>query len=148
MAFAAGLVPVAQTASPTQTAAPGVPPQGTPGAQPPGRGGGRGGGGPDVLAGGPQLDDPAYASVDFTKRTPIPALTPEQQLTRFILHPGYRLELVLSALRALTHPVGDSSILPTVDSGRTIAWASPASLIGSPNSCAGRDPASQGWARR
>ncbi len=28
------------------------------------------------------------------------------------------------------------------------AWASPASLIGSPNSCAGRDPASQGWARR
>jgi len=56
--------------------------------------------------------------------------------------------LLLDALRALTHPVGDSSILPTVDAGRTRAWASPSSLIGSPNRCAGRDPASQGGARR
>jgi hypothetical protein len=56
--------------------------------------------------------------------------------------------LLWDAFRALTHPVGDSSILPTVDADRTIAWASPASLFVSPNSCAGRDPASQGWARR
>jgi hypothetical protein len=33
-----------------------------------------------VLAGGPQADDPEYA--------------PEQQLEKFILQPGYRLELV------------------------------------------------------
>ena len=100
MVFAAGLVPVAQapqTASPAQTPAAGVPPQGTP--APPQRGGGAGGrgaGGPDVLPGGSMLDDPVYAAVDFSKKPPVPALTPEQQLARFILQPGYRLELVLS----------------------------------------------------
>ena len=62
----------------------------------PGRGGGRGRGGPDYLAGGPQLDDPAYASVDFSKKGAVPALPPEQELTKFILQPGYHLELVLS----------------------------------------------------
>jgi hypothetical protein len=63
---------------------------------PPGRGGGRGRGGPEILAGGPQLDDPAYANVDFAKKAPVPALTPEQELTKFVLQPGYHLELVLS----------------------------------------------------
>ena len=95
MVFAAGLVPVAQTSTPTQTFAPCVPPQGAPAAPRPGRGGGRGGG-RDDRRGGQHLDDPAYAAVDFGKKAPVSALTPEQQLTRFILQPGYRLELVLS----------------------------------------------------
>src|SRR5258708_5393226 len=97
--LAAGLVPVAQAPqmpSLSQTAAPGVPAPGTPDAQQPGRGGGRGRGGPDVLPGGPQLNDPAYATADFSKKAPVPALTPEQELGRFLLQPGYRLELVLS----------------------------------------------------
>jgi hypothetical protein len=42
---------------------------------------GRGHGGPEFLAGGPQADDPAYANVDFSKKTPGPALSPEQELT-------------------------------------------------------------------
>src|SRR5258708_1727007 len=85
-----------QTPSPTQTTAAGVPAQGTPDAQQPGRGGGRGRGGPDVLPGGPQLNDPAYATADFSKKAPVPPLTPEQELGRFLLQPRYRLELVLS----------------------------------------------------
>jgi mono/diheme cytochrome c family protein/glucose/arabinose dehydrogenase len=91
---AAGLVPVAQapqTASPPQTTAS---PQR--GAEPARGGGGGRAGGPDVLPGGPQLDDAAYAAVDFSRKAPVAALTPEQQLARFILQPGYRLELVLS----------------------------------------------------
>src|SRR5436190_19619072 len=102
MVFAAGLGPVAQTPATSQTTASGVPSQGTPaspqrGAEPArGGGGGRGRGGPDVLPGGPQLDDPAYAAAGFSKKAPVLAATPEQQLTRFILQPGYRLELVLS----------------------------------------------------
>ena len=59
-------------------------------------GGGRGRGGPEVLQGGPQLDDPAYANYDFAKRAPLLPLSPEEQLKKFILQPGYRLELVLS----------------------------------------------------
>src|SRR5687768_14744288 len=104
MVFAAGFVPVAkapQPITPSQTAGPGAPPQGAPaspqrGAEPARGGGGRGPGGPDVLPGGSMLDDPTYAAVDFSKKTPVPALTPEQQLARFVLQPGYRLELVLS----------------------------------------------------
>jgi mono/diheme cytochrome c family protein len=61
-----------------------------------GRGGGRGRGGPENLAGGPQLDDPAYANMDFSKKAPELPRTPEEQLTRFVLQPGYRLELVLA----------------------------------------------------
>ncbi len=57
---------------------------------------GRGRGGPEVLAGGPQLNDPAYANVDFSKKPPVLPLTPDQELKRFILQPGYRLELVLA----------------------------------------------------
>lgn len=102
MVAAAGLVPVAQTPATTQPTASGVPAPGTPaspqrGGEPArGGGGGRGAGGPDVLPGGSMLDDPAYAAVDFSSKAHVPALTPEQQLARFILQPGYRLELVLS----------------------------------------------------
>jgi mono/diheme cytochrome c family protein/glucose/arabinose dehydrogenase len=59
-------------------------------------GGGRGRGGPETLPGGPQLTDPAYADYDFSKRAPLLPLTPEQQLQKFILQPGYRLELALA----------------------------------------------------
>ena len=46
-------------------------------------------------AGGPQADDPAYANYDFSKRIRC-ALTPAEELRKFVLQPGYRLELVLS----------------------------------------------------
>jgi hypothetical protein len=100
LVLATGLVTIAQTpAGAPQAPAAQAPPQGagqaTPDA-PPGRGGGRGRGGPDFLAGGPQLDDPAYANVDFSKKPPVPALTPDQELAKFVLQPGYHLELVLS----------------------------------------------------
>ena len=100
--LATGLVTIAQTPAaqtPPQGAAAQTPPAAagqTPPADAQGRGGGRGRGGPDFLAGGPQADDPAYANVDFSKKPPVLALTPEQQLEKFILQPGYRLELVLS----------------------------------------------------
>jgi mono/diheme cytochrome c family protein/glucose/arabinose dehydrogenase len=93
MMFGAGLGPIAQApqgGGPPQAA---PPPQGAPDA-PPGRGGRRGG--PDILPGGPQLNDPAYAAVDFSKKAPVPALPPAEELKRFILQPGYRLELVLA----------------------------------------------------
>jgi len=61
-----------------------------------GRGAGRGRGGPEVLQGGPQLADPAYADYDFTKRAPLLPLTPQQELEKFILPPGYRLEAALT----------------------------------------------------
>ena len=101
--LATGLVTIAQTPTPTagpqapaaQSPQPGGAPQAPPDATA-GRGGGRGRGGPEVLAGGPQLDDPAYANVDFSKKTAVPALTPDKELEKFILQPGYRLELVLS----------------------------------------------------
>src|SRR6476661_4550984 len=100
LVLATGLVTIAQTpAGAPQAPAAQAPPQGAgqpPPDAPPGRGGGRGRGGPDFLAGGPQLDDPAYANVDFSKKTAVPALTPDQELTKFTLQPGYRLELVLS----------------------------------------------------
>ena len=60
-----------------------------------GRGGGRGRG-PESLAGGPQASDPAYANYDFTKRAPLLPLTPEEQLKKFRLQPGYRMELALA----------------------------------------------------
>ncbi len=102
MVLATGLVTIAQSPTPAgagQAPAAQTPTQGGAAQTPPdaaqGRGG-RGRGGPDYLAGGPQLDDPAYANVDFSKKTPVPALTPDQELPKFILQPGYRLELVLS----------------------------------------------------
>jgi len=49
-----------------------------------------------MLSGGPQLTDPAYAEYDFSKRAPLLPLTPEQQLAKFVLQPGYRLEPVLT----------------------------------------------------
>jgi len=103
MVLAIGVVTIAQAPTPTagaQAPAAQTPPQGGATQAPPdagpGRGGGRGRGGPEFLAGGPQLDDPAYANVDFAKKAPVPALTPDQELTKFILQPGYHLELVLS----------------------------------------------------
>src|SRR5207244_1021765 len=72
-------------------------PQGTP--DPAGGragGGGRGRGGAETLAGGPQLDDPAYANYDFSKKAPLLPLAPADELKKLILQPGYRLELVLS----------------------------------------------------
>src|SRR5262245_42961424 len=97
MVFATGLVTIAQTPTPAgagQVPTAQTPAQGGAAQTPPdaaqGRGG-RGRGGPEYLAGGPQLDDPAYANVDFSKKTPVTALTPEQELTKFILQPGYRL---------------------------------------------------------
>ena len=81
----------------------------TPAAQTPAADGGRGtvappeaaqgrgrGRGPESLAGGPQASDPAYANYDFSKRAPLLPLAPEEQLKKFVLQPGYRLELVLS----------------------------------------------------
>src|SRR5262245_44583229 len=57
--------PAQNAPAPTATAQPNQgPDQGRQG----GPGGGRGRGGPDVLAGGPQLDDPAYANYDFSKK--------------------------------------------------------------------------------
>src|SRR5262245_64435520 len=103
MVLAIGVVTIAQAPTPTagpQAPAAQTPPQGgAPQAPPdaaPGRGGGRGRGGPEFLAGGPQLGAPAYGSVDFAKKDAVPALTPDQELTKFILQPGYHLELVLS----------------------------------------------------
>ena len=58
--------------------------------------GGRGRGGPEILQGGPQADDPAYSNYDFSKKDPVRALPPDEELKKFILQPGYRLELVLS----------------------------------------------------
>ena len=91
MILATGWALSAQAPTPGPPAAP----QGAPQAEQ-GRGGGRGRGGPEVLPGGPQLDDPAYANYDFSKRAPLLPLSPEEQLKKFILQPGYRLELVLS----------------------------------------------------
>ena len=56
----------------------------------PARGGGRGG------QGGPGRDDPVNAGVDYSKKPPVLPLSPAEQLSKFILQPGYRLELVLS----------------------------------------------------
>jgi mono/diheme cytochrome c family protein len=95
---------LAQTPTPAPApAAPAAGPAGqgrgqvAPGQEPAaGRGGGRGRGGPEQLLGGPQLSDPAYANYEFTKREPVRPLPPEEQLKKFILQPGYRLELVLA----------------------------------------------------
>src|SRR3954465_10812211 len=94
MFVAGGLVPLAQGPPPVTPAAPAG--QQAPNPDAAGRGGGRGRGGPDVLAGGPQLDDPAYPPADFSKKKPVPALPPEEERQKLILQPGYRLELVLA----------------------------------------------------
>src|SRR5262245_37034043 len=103
MTLAIGVVTIAQAPTPTagpQAPAAHTPPQGgAPQAPPdaaPGRGGGRGRGGPEFPPRGPQPHDPATGNVDFAKKAAVPALTPDQELTKFILQPGYHLELVLS----------------------------------------------------
>src|SRR5262245_23906420 len=92
----AGLVLDAQgPAAPNPDQAPAV--QGgaqvPPGDAGPGRGGGRGRGGAEVLQGGPHANDPAYANYDFSRKAPVPALSPDDELKKLILQPGYRLEL-------------------------------------------------------
>jgi hypothetical protein len=87
----------AQTPPAGPATAPGAPAQGRGADQAAqGRGGGRGRGGPELLPGGPDAADPAYANYDFSKRAPLLPLSPDEQLKKFILQPGYRLELVLS----------------------------------------------------
>ena len=81
---ATGLGVIAQTPAPQpQTPAEQAPPAT---ATPPQ--GGRGGSG--------RQDSPANAGIDWSKKPPVLAKTPEEQLKTFILPPGYRLELVLA----------------------------------------------------
>ena len=63
-----------------------------------GREGGQGGRGaaPAARAGGPGLSDAANVGGDFGPKDPILALTPAEQQKRFILPPGYKIELVLA----------------------------------------------------
>ena len=98
--FAAAFTVSAQTPAPPaapqqpQAQAGGAPPP-EPGAQPPARGRGRGNP-QEVLAGGPQATDAAYANYEFAKRAPVVPLPPAEELKKLIPQPGYRLELVLS----------------------------------------------------
>ena len=95
--FAAALLVLSGSFLLSAQQAPAPAPAPVPAAGEPGRGGGgRGRGGPEQLQGGPQADDPAYATYDFSKRAPVVALAPDKQLEKFILQPGYRLELVLA----------------------------------------------------
>ena len=114
--FAAGLSLVAQTApSPAGTPTPqgggaaGQPNvgqaagRGAGGGADQGRGGARGGGRGDGglqtgsgIPGGPSLDDPAYADVDFSPRPPVLPKPPAEEQALFQLQPGYRVELVLA----------------------------------------------------
>ena len=57
---------------------------------------GRGAPQPAGRAGGPGLADPVNVGGDYGPKPPVLALSPEEQAKRFILPPGYRLELVLS----------------------------------------------------
>jgi mono/diheme cytochrome c family protein len=64
---------------------------------PPAQGRGEAGRGAQAnRAGGPGLSDAANAGGDYGPKPPVVALSPEEQAKRFILPPGYRLELVLS----------------------------------------------------
>ena len=90
--FAAGLL-LAANSGPSSLPAGGQPPAPAPGG---GRGaiqtptGGRGPGA------APDAGDPANANADLSPKPPVVALTPAEQVTRFRLPPGYRLEPVLS----------------------------------------------------
>src|SRR5688572_11374740 len=91
MAIAAATFVLSAQTPPAAGQAPVV--QGAPPAEP-GRGGGRGRGVPqESLRGGPQASDPAYADYDWSKKAPVPILRPDEQLKKFQLQPGYRLEL-------------------------------------------------------
>jgi mono/diheme cytochrome c family protein len=78
-----GLLTFAQapppTAAPGQAPAPGTPPSGI--QAPQGRG---------------TLSSTSNAGADFSPKPPVTALTPEEQAKRFILPPGYRMELVVA----------------------------------------------------
>ncbi len=62
----------------------------------PGAGAGQGRGGRPAVIEAPAADDPANAAADLSPRSPIVALSPEEQAKRFWLPPGYRLEPVLA----------------------------------------------------
>jgi mono/diheme cytochrome c family protein len=90
----AGLNPLARTqGAGGQQPAPAAGGAGTPGA---GQGGRGAAAAPGARAGGPGLSDPANVGGDYGPKPPVLALSPEEQAKRFILPPGYRLELVLS----------------------------------------------------
>lgn len=59
-----------------------------------GRGGGRGQVG--VSLGGSMADDPAYATMDFSSKTPVKPLTPAEEAKKIWLPPGFKLEPVLT----------------------------------------------------
>jgi mono/diheme cytochrome c family protein/glucose/arabinose dehydrogenase len=69
-------------------AAPGA--QAPPAGQPPAGRGGRGG------LGGPQEHDPANATADYAPKPPINVLTPEEEVKKIWLPPGFKLEPVLT----------------------------------------------------
>jgi hypothetical protein len=87
----AGLNPLARTQA-AGGQAPGPPAAGP--APQGGAPGGRGVGG--NRAGGPGLGDAANVGGDYGPKPPVVALSAEEEAKRFILPPGYRLELVLS----------------------------------------------------
>ena len=70
--------------------------RGAAGAQGGERGGGNRGAAPGGRAGGPGLADAANVGGDYGPKPPVAALSPEEEAKRFILPPGYHLELVLS----------------------------------------------------
>ena len=70
--------------------------RGAAGAQGGERGGGNRGAAPGGRAGGPGLADAANVGGDYGPKPPVTALSPEEEAKRFILPPGYHLELVLS----------------------------------------------------
>lgn len=83
-----------QAASGQTPAAEGSAGQPAPGAAAPAGPGGFAGRGRGM--GGPGADDPINADVDYSPRTPVTPLTPEEQAKHFVLPEGYRLELVLA----------------------------------------------------
>ncbi len=103
-----GLSTVGRTQGAPQTPAPpatGGAPQGAAGAQGERgaagaqggeRGGGNRGAAPGGRAGGPGLADAANVGGDYGPKPPVTAMSPEEEAKRFILPPGYHLELVLS----------------------------------------------------
>ncbi len=68
--------------------------QGAPAAGRAGRGGRGGRQGVDV--GGSQMDDPAYAGVDFSKKDAVLPQAPADEAKRFWLQPGFKIEPVLT----------------------------------------------------
>jgi mono/diheme cytochrome c family protein len=79
-----GVVTIAQAPQTPQTAPPPAP-AGQPPQPGPGSGEGRGGG---------TLSSTSNAGADFSPKPAVKALTPDEQAKRFVLPPGYRMELI------------------------------------------------------